>query len=69
MRIHELGHIVFYVTNLHKSIHFYKTILGFPLIAHAGEMAVFSSGRTHHELLLIEIGGKVQPKKQPTAGL
>ncbi len=69
MRIHELGHIVLYVTNLEKSVYFYKTILGFPEIAHAPGMAVFSTGRTHHELLLIEIGGKVQPKKQPTAGL
>ncbi len=69
MHIHELGHIVLYVTNLQKSVHFYKTILGFPEIAHAPSMAVFSSGRTHHELLLIEIGGKVPPKKQPTAGL
>ncbi len=69
MRTHELGHIVLYVTNLQKSVYFYKTILGFPEIARATGMAVFSTGRTHHELLLIEIGGKVQPKKQPTAGL
>lgn len=69
MHIHELGHIVLYVTNLEKSVHFYKTILGFPEIARAAGMAVFSTGRTHHELLLIEIGGKVQPKKQPAAGL
>ncbi len=69
MKIHELGHIVLYVTNLQKSVHFYKSILGFSEIARARGMAVFSTGRTHHELLLIEIGGKVQPKKQPTAGL
>src|SRR3989344_4045339 len=69
MRIHELGHVVFYVTNLQKSVHFYKSILGFPEIARAPGMAVFSSGRTHHELLLIEIAGKVQPKKQSTPGL
>jgi len=69
MKIHELGHIVLYVTNLQKSAYFYKTILGFPEIARATGMTFFSTGRTHHELLLIEIGGKVQPKKQPTAGL
>ncbi|MBI2102240.1 VOC family protein [Candidatus Woesearchaeota archaeon] len=69
MRIHELGHVVFYVTNLQKSVHFYKTILGFPEIAKAPGMAVFSTGRTHHELLLIEIGGKLPLKKQPTPGL
>src|SRR3989338_9092629 len=32
-------------------------------------MAAFSSGRTHHELLLIEIGGKVRVKKTIEPGL
>ncbi len=63
MQIKELGHIVFYVTNLQQSVHFYRDILGFRLVAQKHPMAAFSSGRTHHELLLIEIGGKKKQKK------
>ncbi len=58
MKIKELGHIVLYVTNLDKSVNFYNKILGFNLIAKMPGIAAFSSGRTHHELLLIEIGNK-----------
>src|SRR3989338_7027913 len=63
MYIKELGHVVLYVTSLKKSVHFYKEILGFGLIAEQPGMAAFSSGRTHHEMLLIEIGGKKKQKK------
>ena len=69
MKIHELGHIVLYVSSLQKSVHFYKTILGFPEIAKASGMSVFSTGRTHHELLLIEIGGKPLLHKNVKPGL
>ena len=62
MRIHELGHVVLYVTSLQKSVHFYRKILGFQMIVEQPGMAAFSSGRTHHELLLIEIGGKARKK-------
>jgi catechol 2,3-dioxygenase len=73
MRIRELGHVVLYVTDLKKLANFYRDILGFREIARevapqstiarhdaAASTALFSSGRTHHELLLIEIGGAVR---------
>ncbi len=63
MHIKELGHVVLYVTSLKESVHFYKDILGFELIAEQPGMAAFSSGRTHHEMLLIGIGGKKKQKK------
>ncbi|MBM3897186.1 MAG: VOC family protein [Thaumarchaeota archaeon] len=51
--VKELGHVVLYVGNLERSRHFYHDILGFKEVATVGDMfAVFSSGRTHHELLL-----------------
>jgi catechol 2,3-dioxygenase len=58
----ELGHAVLYVRDLERSRHFYGEILGLPEIAFpdgGGSFpgaAAFSGGRTHHELLLIEVG-------------
>ena len=69
MKIHELGHVVLYVTNLTRSADFYKTILGFTEIHRDEHTALFSSGRTHHELLLIAIGGETPIKDFPKAGL
>lgn len=69
MHIHELGHVVLYVTNLERSANFYKDTLGFRQIKRSGRFAVFSSGRTHHELLLIEIGGEPREKSPPEPGL
>jgi catechol-2,3-dioxygenase len=57
MEIKELGHLVLYVRSLQASRHFYGDVLGWREVAEVGETAaVFSSGRTHHELLLIEVG-------------
>ena len=57
MKVHELGHLVLYVRNLERSRYFYRDVLGFAEIgAFGGSGAVFSSGRTHHELLLLEVG-------------
>ena len=69
MRIHELGHIVLYVSNLSVSADFYKHILGFTELHRDVHTALFSSGRTHHELLLIEVGGVPAVKDYPKVGL
>ncbi len=60
MEIKELGHVVLYVSNLTRMADFYEKTLGFHQIKREWPIALFSSGRTHHELLLIEVGG--QPK-------
>jgi catechol-2,3-dioxygenase len=58
----ELGHAVLYVRDLERSRHFYGELLGLPEIAFPDGggpfpgAAAFSGGRTHHELLLIEVG-------------
>lgn len=57
MHIQELGHVVLYVTDLTRMANFYRDVLGFPEITRRPGIALFSAGRTHHELLLIEIGG------------
>ncbi len=60
MGVKELGHLVLYVRDVRRSAAFYGDVLGWHrTIPAEGEpvgMAAFSSGRTHHELLLIEVG-------------
>lgn len=70
MKIQELGHVVLFVRNLERSANFYRDTLGFHEINRRPGMALYSSGRTHHELLLIEIGGDVSPRPSaPMPGL
>ncbi len=63
MKVHELGHIVLYVRDIERSRRFYRDVLGWREIGEAfgGRAAAFSSGRTHHELLLIEVGPHAAP--------
>lgn len=69
MQIKELGHVVLYVSNLSRSADFYRDTLGFREIVRGSGVAAFSSGRTHHELLLLEIGGEPVPSSRPRPGL
>ena len=69
MKIHELGHVVLYVTNIEQSVSFYRDILGFNMIAGGHGFSAFSSGRNHHEMLLIEVGGEVKEKRHLEPGL
>jgi catechol-2,3-dioxygenase len=66
MGVKELGHLVLYVRDVERSAAFYRDVLGFremvgPSTGAPGPIAMFSSGRTHHELLLIEVGDDAQP--------
>lgn len=62
MEVKELGHVVLYVRDLQQSRHFYGEILGFPeLPGGPPGVAAFSTGRTHHEMLLIEVGADAAP--------
>ncbi len=66
MRVHELGHVVLYVRDLERSRRFYGELLGWKEVARWGDRgALFSSGRTHHELLLIEVGEGAHPIPPP----
>ena len=68
MEVKELGHLVLYVRDIERSAAFYGDILGWRRLELPGDgplgrvpVALFSSGRTHHELLLIEVGEQAQP--------
>lgn len=66
MTVKELGHLVLYVRDVRRSAAFYRDVLGWRQIPtpEGAPVALFSSGRTHHELLLIEVGADAQPIPQ-----
>jgi catechol 2,3-dioxygenase len=62
--VQELGHIVLYVRDIKRSADFYEKVLGWRRLEGPGDrapVAAFSGGRTHHELLLIEVGENASP--------
>jgi catechol 2,3-dioxygenase len=66
MTVRELGHLVLYVHDVGRSATFYREVLGWrQVLPELGVdpvgVAAFSSGRTHHELLLIEVGADAAP--------
>jgi catechol-2,3-dioxygenase len=69
VEVKELGHLVLYVRDLATSVRFYRDVLGWRAIMGGGDdplpfpAAAFAapSGRTHHELLLIEVGPHAAP--------
>ena len=63
MKAHYLGHVVFYVKDLERSLVFYRDLLGFKEIGRvlSDTAAALTSGRTHHELLLIQVGDAPGP--------
>jgi catechol 2,3-dioxygenase len=67
----ELGHIALYVRDLNISLKFYTEALGLELEGKifAGRGALLSGGRTHHELLLIEIGDAPGPMQGRRIGM
>lgn len=69
MRILELGHVVLFVSDLQRSADFYRDTLGFKELTRRPGAAAFSAGRTHHEMLLLEVGGEPERKEETKPGL
>lgn len=71
MKAHCLGHVVFYVKDLERSLAFYRDLLGFKEVGRIfnGAAAALTSGRTHHELLLIQVGEAPGPLQGRRRGL
>jgi catechol 2,3-dioxygenase len=69
VEVKELGHLVLYVRDLATSVRFYRDVLGWRPVLGGGDdplpfpAAAFAapSNRTHHELLLIEVGPHAAP--------
>ncbi len=67
----ELGHVVLYVRELSRSVDFYSKVVG---LTEQGRIfrnraAIMTGGRTHHELLLIEVGAAPGPLQGHRLGL
>ena len=71
MKAHYLGHVVFYVKDIERSLAFYRDLLGFQEVGRVfnGSAAALTSGRTHHELLLIQVGDAPGPLQGRRRGL
>ena len=71
MKAQYLGHVVFYVKDLEQSLAFYRDLLGFQEVGSIfnGAAAALTSGRTHHELLLIQVGDAPGPLSGRRRGL
>ncbi len=67
----ELGHVVFYVNDLETSLKFYTEIVGLEVSGKifGDRAALLSGGRTHHELLLIQVGEAAGPLTGRRIGL
>ncbi len=67
----ELGHVVLYVRDLQQSLDFYTSIVGLALQGRIfnNRATLLTGGRTHHELLLIEVGDAPGPLEGRRIGL
>lgn len=71
MQVQRLGHVVFYVRSMARSVAFYRDLLGFQQVAQGweGRATALTGGSTHHELLLIEVGDAPRPPSGRRIGL
>jgi catechol 2,3-dioxygenase len=67
----NLGHVVFYVRDLERSVKFYTEAVGLGLsgMIFNDRAALLSGGSTHHELLLIQVGEAQGPMHGKRIGL
>lgn len=65
MKAHSLGHVVFSVKDLQRSLLFSRDLLRFQEVGRIfNGAAAITSGRTHLELLLIQVGN-LSPSRSP----
>jgi catechol 2,3-dioxygenase len=67
----ELGHYVLYVRRMEPMVQFYSDIVGLDIAGttFGGRATALTGGRTHHELLLLEVGDAPGPAQGRRVGL
>lgn len=67
----ELGHYVLYVKAMTPMVKFYTDVVGLKVVGttFGGRATALSGGRTHHELLLLEVGHAPGPLQGHRVGL
>ncbi len=67
----ELGHYVLYVRDIKPMVDFYTKVVGLDVagVTFGGRAVALTGGRTHHELLLIEVGEAEGPLQGHRLGL
>ena len=60
MRVDRVGHVVLKVSDLTRALGFYRDVLGLTEVARGnfgdGPMVFLSTGRSHHDIGLVEVG-------------
>ncbi len=70
MVVQALGHVVLKVSDLKRSVPFYRDVLGLKEVARLGRgMVFFSAGDKHHDLALAEIGPNASSPSPHAVGL
>ena len=69
--IRRLNHAVLFVSDLERSLAFYRDIFGFKVIAREGRMAFLRAEKSenHHDLGLLEMGAKAPRPPRGSTGL
>lgn len=69
--IRRLNHAVLFVSDLERSVAFYRDVFGFKVIAREGPMAFLraEASENHHDLGLLELGAKAPRPARGSTGL
>src|SRR5579862_7308795 len=69
--VKRLNHAVLYVSDLDRSVEFYRRVFGFDLVAREGPMAFLRAkgSENHHDLGLLGLGPRAKPAPRGSTGL
>ena len=69
--VRRLNHAVLYVSDLERSVEFYRKLFGFDVVAREGPMAFLraQNSNNHHDLGLLALGPRAKPAPRGSTGL
>jgi catechol-2,3-dioxygenase len=73
IQVEGVGHVVLKVTDVERSLGFYRDALGLKVVARAdfgaGPMVFLSAGQNHHDVALLEVGADAGRPERGDIGL